>query len=89
MAVLSRQETETSLLLEPLDMSVLSTGSDAERRLFGDKFLTSLKDHGFAKIVNHPIPKEGVEDVFQQVYLFFSFPPRTFAKLSNELNSKY
>ncbi|CAG8980141.1 hypothetical protein HYALB_00011674 [Hymenoscyphus albidus] len=75
--------------LELLDMSVFKTGSEDERRSFGDKFLKSLKDHGFAKIVNHPISKDKIGNIFQQARSFFSLPLEIKGGVADDPNTAF
>jgi len=50
-----------------LDMSVLQSGLEEERLVFGQQLLASLKNDGFCKIICHPLGCENISEVFQQV----------------------
>jgi len=42
-------------------------GNSLERSRFCEALLSSLKAHGFVKLINHGIPDELIEDMFQLV----------------------
>jgi len=60
-----------------LDAKALLNGTPEERAAFGQKFLESMTENGFVKLVNHTVPLPEVEDTFSQV----SSPPCHAAKI--------
>ncbi|KAF2196660.1 Clavaminate synthase-like protein [Delitschia confertaspora ATCC 74209] len=60
--------------LPTLDASCMVNGTAEERAAFGQKFLESMTEHGFVKLVNHPVPLPHVEDTFSQIKRFFKLP---------------
>lgn len=57
-----------------LDAACLSNGTAQERAEFSAKFLESLTEFGFCKLVNHSVPLPVVEDTFSKIKSFFKLP---------------
>jgi isopenicillin N synthase-like dioxygenase len=53
--------------LSPLDLSLFLRGDEKQRRQFADDFCGCLKQHGFAKLVNHGLSDEAVKELYHWV----------------------
>lgn len=57
-----------------LDAACMTNGDIKQCAEFGHKFLESLTEYGFVKLVNHSVPLPIVEDTFSQVCLRMKKP---------------
>ncbi|KAF2802754.1 Clavaminate synthase-like protein [Mytilinidion resinicola] len=57
-----------------LDATFMAKGTAEERAAFGQKFLESMTEYGFVKLVNHSVPLPVVEDTFSKIKQFFKLP---------------
>jgi isopenicillin N synthase-like dioxygenase len=61
--------------LPTLDGRKWLSGSESDRQEFASDLLTCLKRHGFAKLVNHGISDDAVEDMYRWVSAIVKMMP--------------
>ncbi|KAL3470130.1 putative gibberellin 20-oxidase [Aspergillus californicus] len=71
-----------------LDFAHFASGTESERREFGQALLDGFKHTGFVKLVNHGFSKEEMADVFEWNRLFFNLPQDQKAAIANEEGPK-
>lgn len=57
-----------------IDARALRNGTPVERAAFAKELLTGLTNYGFVKLINHSVPVEEVQAVFDAVTKFFRLP---------------
>jgi isopenicillin N synthase-like dioxygenase len=57
----------TEIILPRLDLSHYLHGSPTKRKQFAMGLTESLKAHGFAKVVNHGLSEDHIQQLFQWV----------------------
>ncbi|KAL4884487.1 putative gibberellin 20-oxidase [Aspergillus karnatakaensis] len=71
-----------------LDFAKFHSGTEAERREFGQALLDGFTTTGFVKLVNHGFSKDEMADIFQWNQRFFDLPNDRKAAIRNDEGPK-
>jgi isopenicillin N synthase-like dioxygenase len=54
-------------MIEQLDFADFRSNDEAKRYEFGTKFVSTLKQYGFARLVNHGVSSSDIDKAFETV----------------------
>ncbi|RDW83779.1 isopenicillin N synthase family dioxygenase [Aspergillus mulundensis] len=76
------------MAVRTLDFTKFHSGSEAERRAFGQALLDGFRTTGFVKLINHGFSREEMADIFNWNQRFFDLPNDWKAAIRNDEGPK-